>query len=44
MRKVIITMGIVVATLALIPFMVEYVLISVVLVVSDLLETVGNWF
>ncbi|WPK30551.1 hypothetical protein ETECTG_CDS0036 [Escherichia phage ETEC-TG] len=44
MRKVIITMGIVVATLALIPFLVEYVLINVVLVVSDLLETVGNWF
>lgn len=38
------TMGIIVATLALIPFLVEYVLISVVLVVSDLLETVGNWF
>lgn len=37
-------MGIIVATLALIPFLVEYVLISVVLVVSDLLETVGNWF
>lgn len=37
-------MGIVVATLALIPFMVEYVLINVVLVVSDLLETVGTWF
>ncbi|WAX24872.1 hypothetical protein [Escherichia phage vB_EcoM_DE16] len=37
-------MGIVVATLALIPFLVEYVLINVVLVVSDLLETVGNWF
>lgn len=44
MRKVIITLGIIVATLALIPFMVEYVLISVVLVVSDLLEMVGNWF
>ncbi len=44
MRKVIITMGIVVATLALIPFLVEYVLINVVLVVSDLLETVGTWF
>ncbi|AWY08239.1 hypothetical protein HOT48_gp224 [Klebsiella phage ZCKP1] len=38
------TMGIIVATLALIPFLVEYVLISVVLVVSDLLETVGTWF
>ena len=38
------TMGIIVATLALIPFLVEYVLISVVLVVSDLLEMVGNWF
>lgn len=37
-------MGIVVATLALIPFMVKHVLISVVLVVSDLLETVGTWF
>lgn len=37
-------MGIVVATLALIPFLVEYVLINVVLVVSDLLETVGTWF
>lgn len=37
-------MGIIVATLALIPFLVEYVLINVVLVVSDLLETVGNWF
>lgn len=37
-------MGIVVATLALIPFMVEYVLINVVLVISDLLETVGTWF
>ncbi|WVW37656.1 hypothetical protein MNOOCJFK_00267 [Escherichia phage vB_EcoM_01] len=44
MRKVIITMGIVVATLALIPFLVEYVLINVVLVVSDILETVGTWF
>ena len=44
MRKVIMTMGIIVATLALIPFLVEYVLISVVLVVSDLLEMVGNWF
>ncbi|WPK29174.1 hypothetical protein [Escherichia phage vB_EcoM_EP57] len=44
MRKVIITMGIIVVTLALIPFMVEYVLINVVLVVSDLLETVGTWF
>lgn len=37
-------MGIVVATLALTPFLVEYVLINVVLVVSDLLETVGTWF
>lgn len=37
-------MGIIVVTLALIPFMVEYVLINVVLVVSDLLETVGTWF
>lgn len=37
-------MGIVVAMLALIPFLVEYVLINVVLVVSDLLETVGTWF
>lgn len=37
-------MGIVVATLALIPFLVEYVLINVVLVVSDLLEAVGTWF
>lgn len=37
-------MGIVVATLALIPFLVEYVLINVVLVVSDLLEMVGTWF
>ena len=44
MRKVIMTIGIIVATLALIPFLVEYVLISVVLVVSDLLETVGTWF
>lgn len=37
-------MGIVVVMLALIPFLVKYVLINVVLVVSDLLETVGTWF
>ncbi|QUD16421.1 hypothetical protein SYGMH1_90 [Escherichia phage vB_EcoM_SYGMH1] len=44
MRKIIITMGIVAAMLAIFPFMVRYVLISVVLIGSDLLETVGNWF
>lgn len=38
------TMGIIVAVLALIPFLIKYVLINVVLVVSDLLETVGTWF
>lgn len=37
-------MGIVVATLALIPFMVEHVLISVVLVVSDLVLYINSLF
>ena len=44
MRKVIMTMGIIVATLALIPFLIRYVIVDLVLVVSDLLETVGTWF
>ncbi|AGM12549.1 hypothetical protein Ec2_00160 [Escherichia phage JES2013] len=44
MRKIIITLGIVVAILALFPLMVRYVLIGIVLAVSDLLETVGTLF
>ena len=44
MRKIIITLGIVAGSLALFPLMVRHVLISIVLMVSDLLETVGTLF
>ncbi|QXV81025.1 hypothetical protein bas55_0125 [Escherichia phage JeffSchatz] len=44
MRKIIITLGIVAGSLALFLLMVRYVLIGIVLVVSDLLETVGTLF
>ncbi|QXN68944.1 hypothetical protein bas52_0125 [Escherichia phage RudolfGeigy] len=44
MRKIIITMGIVAAMLAIFPFMVRYVLINVVLVVSDLVLYINSLF
>ncbi|ABI79235.1 hypothetical protein rv5_gp165 [Escherichia phage V5] len=44
MKKIIITLGIVVAILALFPLMVRYVLISVILVVSDLVLYINSLF
>ncbi|QXV76693.1 hypothetical protein bas48_0127 [Escherichia phage CarlMeissner] len=44
MREIIITMGIVAAMLAIFPFMVRYVLINVVLVVSDLVLYINSLF
>lgn len=44
MRKIIITMGIVAAMLAIFPFMVRYVLINVVLIVSDLVLYINSLF
>ncbi|QXV82866.1 hypothetical protein bas57_0125 [Escherichia phage MaxTheCat] len=44
MRKIIITIGIVAAMLAIFPFMVRYVLINVVLVVSDLVLYINSLF
>ncbi|QXV77818.1 hypothetical protein bas59_0124 [Escherichia phage EduardKellenberger] len=44
MRKIIITIGIVAAMLAIFPLMVRYVLISVVLVVSDLMLYINSLF
>lgn len=44
MRKIIITIGIVAAILAIFPFTVRYVLIGVVLVVSDLVLYINSLF